>query len=67
MSLSFPQLLVILLLVFILFGAGNLPKVMSDIGKGLKSFKKAMKEDEETGSKGESKSSKDNNDQLPKN
>ena len=42
MSLSLPQLLVILLLVLLLFGAGKLPKVMSDLGKGLKSFKSSM-------------------------
>lgn len=47
MSLSLPQLLVILLLVLLLFGAGRLPKVMSDLGKGLRSFKSAMNEDDD--------------------
>ncbi len=46
MSFGFGQLIVVLLLVLVLFGAGKLPKVMSDLGKGLKSFKSAMNEEE---------------------
>ena len=46
MGISLFQLLVILLIVLLLFGAGKLPNVMSDLGKGLKSFKSAMKEEE---------------------
>ncbi|HZU89164.1 MAG TPA: twin-arginine translocase TatA/TatE family subunit, partial [Stellaceae bacterium] len=36
---SVPHLLVILLLVVILFGAGKLPRVMGDFAKGIKAFK----------------------------
>lgn len=46
MGISLIQLLVILLIILLLFGAGKLPQVMSQLGKGLKSFKSAMKEDE---------------------
>ena len=46
MGVSLFQLLVILLIVLLLFGAGKLPKVMSDLGKGLKSFKSAINEEE---------------------
>jgi len=46
MGIGLVQLLVILLLVLLLFGAGKLPKVMSDLGKGLKSFKSALNEDD---------------------
>lgn len=42
MGLSIGHLLVILLIVLVLFGAGKLPQVMSDLGKGLKSFKDGM-------------------------
>ena len=35
------ELLVILVLVLIVFGAGKLPEVMGQFGKGLKSFKDA--------------------------
>ena len=43
--MSFPQLLIILLIILLLFGAGKLPQVMSQLGEGLKSFKSAIKED----------------------
>lgn len=46
MGIGLVQLLVILLLVLLLFGAGKLPKVMSDLGKGLKSFKSSLNEEE---------------------
>jgi sec-independent protein translocase protein TatA len=46
MGIGLVQLLVILLIILLLFGAGKLPKVMSDLGKGLKSFKSSMNEDE---------------------
>lgn len=42
MSGRIGELLLILFLVLILFGAGKLPKVMSDLGKGLKAFRDAM-------------------------
>lgn len=46
MGIGLFQLLVILLIILLLFGAGKLPKVMSDLGKGLKSFKSSMNEEE---------------------
>ncbi len=36
------ELLLILLIVFVFFGAGKLPKVMEQFGKGLRSFKKGI-------------------------
>lgn len=45
MSVGFWQLVLVLAIVFVIFGAGKLPKVMSDLGRGLKSFKKEMKEE----------------------
>ena len=41
------QVLLILAIVLIIFGAGKLPRVMGDFGKGLKSFKSGLKEGEE--------------------
>lgn len=41
------QVLLILVIVLILFGAGKLPKVMGDFGKGLNSFKKGLKEEDD--------------------
>jgi len=46
MSLGMGELLLVLVIVFVLFGAGKLPQVMGDIGKGVKSLKKGLKEDE---------------------
>lgn len=43
MSIGFGQILVILLLVLVLFGAGKLPSVMGDLGKGLRNFKDGLK------------------------
>lgn len=39
------ELLLIVLIVFILFGAGKLPSVMSELGRGLKSFKEGLDND----------------------
>ena len=41
--------LVVLVVVLVLFGGGGkISRLMGDFGKGLKSFKKSMKEDDET-------------------
>lgn len=36
------ELLLIVVLILILFGAGKLPKVMGDLGSGLRSFRKGI-------------------------
>ncbi len=46
MGLSFSHLLVLLLIILIVFGAGKLPKVMGDLGKGVRSLRDGMKEEE---------------------
>lgn len=43
MGISLTQLLIIFFVILILFGAGKLPKVMGDLGKGLKSFREELK------------------------
>ncbi|PIP35610.1 MAG: twin-arginine translocase TatA/TatE family subunit [Desulfobacterales bacterium CG07_land_8_20_14_0_80_52_14] len=35
------ELLIILIIVLIIFGAGKLPEIGSGIGKGIRNFKKA--------------------------
>jgi len=42
-----PELLVILLIVVLLFGAKKIPDLAKGMGKGIKDFKKAIKEDDE--------------------
>lgn len=50
-------LIVILVVVLLLFGRGKIPALMGDVAKGIKSFKKGMKEDpDEAGAKVENKS-----------
>ena len=44
MSLGATELIIILVLVLVLFGAGKLPNVMRDLGKGIGSFKKGVSE-----------------------
>ncbi len=44
---SMPELLVILAIVVLLFGAKKIPELAKGLGSGIKNFKKAMKEDEE--------------------
>jgi len=46
MSIGIWQVLLILLIVVIIFGAGKLPQVMGDLAKGVKSFKSGLKDDE---------------------
>jgi len=48
MSASPTQIIIILLVVLIIFGAGKLPSVMGDIGKGVKNLKKGLNEADET-------------------
>ena len=46
MTLGIWQILLIVLLVLLLFGAGKLPNVMGDLAKGVKNFKKGLDEDD---------------------
>ena len=46
MSIGIWQIVLILAIVLILFGAGKIPRVMGDVAKGIKSFKSGMKEEE---------------------
>jgi sec-independent protein translocase protein TatA len=40
------ELIVILLIVVVIFGAKRIPEIMGGVGKGIKSFKKNLDEDE---------------------
>ena len=41
MGIGMPELISILVIILIIFGAGKLPEIGSGIGKGIKNFKKA--------------------------
>ncbi len=55
MGLSLPHILLLLVVVLVLFGAGKLPKVMGDMGKGIKAFKKGLSEEDKDQNKLENK------------
>ncbi|HPQ50259.1 MAG: twin-arginine translocase TatA/TatE family subunit [Alphaproteobacteria bacterium] len=48
MSIGPWQILLILVLVFMLFGAGKLPRLMGDVAEGIKAFKRGMKDEAST-------------------
>ena len=43
-SLGFPELVVILVIVILIFGANRLPEIGRGIGKGIRNFKDATRE-----------------------
>ena len=45
---SMPELIIILVIVVLLFGAKKIPDLAQGLGKGIKNFKKAMSEDDKS-------------------
>lgn len=52
-NIGFPELIVILIIVLLVFGAARLPEIARSIGKAIQEFKKGMKEDDSQSSKKE--------------
>ena len=44
MGISFWQIAIVVVLVVLLFGRGKISALMGDLAKGIKSFKKGMKD-----------------------
>jgi len=72
MSIGFWQIAIVVVLVVLLFGRGKISSLMGDVAKGIKSFKKGMKDptqdqteststDKTESVSSEDKSSKDSN------
>jgi sec-independent protein translocase protein TatA len=40
--IGLPELLVILVIVLLIFGAGKIPQIAKSLGEGIKEFKKSM-------------------------
>lgn len=47
-GLGIPELLVILVIVLVVFGAGKLPEIGKSLGQSIKNFKNASKEEDKT-------------------
>ena len=47
-GIGMPELIIILVIILIIFGAGKLPEIGAGLGKGIKNFKKATSENLET-------------------
>jgi sec-independent protein translocase protein TatA len=54
-NLGLPELLVILVIVVLVFGAGKIPQLGKGLGEGIKNFKDAMRDGQSTDSKDASK------------
>ena len=61
MSIGFWQIAIVVVLVVLLFGRGKISSLMGDVAKGIKSFKKGMKDpvDQSESVSSEEKSSDD--------
>lgn len=46
-GIGIPELLVLLVIVLIIFGAGKLPEIGTGLGKAIRGFKKGMAEPDE--------------------
>jgi len=46
-GVGMPELLVILVIVLVIFGAGKLPQIGEGLGKGIRNFRKATTKDQE--------------------
>ena len=62
MSIGFWQIAIVVVLVVLLFGRGKISSLMGDVAKGIKSFKKGMKDpiqDQSDSSSSEERSSEE--------
>ena len=58
MGIGVWQVVLVLVIVLIIFGAGKLPRVMGDVAKGIKNFKSGMAEETDKPVQAEDKGSK---------
>lgn len=49
-GLGTPEIIIIALIVLLLFGGRKIPELMKGIGKGIRSFKKGLNEEEDPNS-----------------
>jgi sec-independent protein translocase protein TatA len=46
-SIGIPELIIILVIILLLFGASRLPEIGRGLGKGIKNFKESTKDESE--------------------
>ena len=46
-GIGLPELIIILVIMLVIFGAGKLPEIGAGLGKGIKGFKKAINNEDE--------------------
>jgi len=51
MGFSLGHLLLVLIAILLVFGAGRVPSIMAELAKGLKAFKQGLHEEEKRPSK----------------
>ncbi|HEY3390278.1 MAG TPA: twin-arginine translocase TatA/TatE family subunit [Prolixibacteraceae bacterium] len=54
LAISGGHILIVVVALLLLFGGKKIPELMGGLGKGMKDFKKAIKEDDDTSSSVES-------------
>ena len=50
-SLGFPELMIILVIVIVIFGASRLPQLGKGLGEGIRNFKDSIKNDDDKSDK----------------
>ena len=51
MGLSLTHIILLLVVVLVVFGAGRLPQVMGDLGKGVRNFKSGLTDEQKAAEK----------------
>ena len=46
-GLGIPELLIILVIILVMFGAGKLPEIGEGLGRGIRNFRKSVKSPDE--------------------
>ena len=62
--LGIPELLIILLVIMLIFGAKRLPEIGSSLGKGIRTFKSSVTGEDEKEATGTETASKADEDRL---
>jgi sec-independent protein translocase protein TatA len=58
-GVGMPELIVILVIILIIFGAGKLPQIGEGLGRGIRNFKKATTKEEDEAKKLDEKKSEE--------